>query len=452
MQYIGYGLSDRGRSRPVNEDVVVTDPSLGLWVVCDGMGGHAAGDLAARTAAQALCAYVAANRASLQGEGANQRDAAVALMRRATREASRAVFQLVASGQAPPGMGTTLTALLTRGRIGVMAHVGDSRLYLLRAGAVHQLSDDHTIAAELVRRGGMPQEMAQGLNVAKALSRAVGVQPTVEVDSLVFDVLPDDTFLLCSDGLTRYLTGMEELHRFLAALDPSQVPPQLVDLANQRGGRDNVSVVVVRAQVDSVTTAADHAHRTEVVLKLQTLRHVSLFQPLTLKELVQVMNRLTAQSYEPGERIIREGDPGDGLYVLLEGCVEVTRGGSELAVLGSGTHFGEMALLNERPRSATVTARDRTRLMKMSREAFNDLIRQHATLAVKLLWTFAQVLAARLDGASEHAFNLAPTQVMPDPVPPKVPVAPLGAATAPAAPDAGPPLPTSAGGKPRWAW
>jgi hypothetical protein len=311
-------------------------------------------------------------------------------------------------------MGTTLTALLTLDNLGVMAHVGDSRLYLMRSGSLHQLSDDHTIAAELIRRGNLPRDTAQNLSVGKALSRAVGVQPNVEVDSLVFDVLPEDVFLLCTDGLTRYLNGMEELQSLLAEpTDVERVPAQLIGLANERGGRDNTSVLAVRAQAGAAWSEADQAHRTEVILKLQTLRHVSLFQPLTLKELVNVMNRLSSKTQEAGAIIIREGDPGDGLYVILEGSVAVTRGGSEIALLGAGTHFGEMALLNDRPRSATVSARTRVRLMKMDRAGFHELLTHHAPLAIKLLWTFAQVLSVRLEDASEHIFSVAPTQRVP---------------------------------------
>jgi hypothetical protein len=300
-------------------------------------------------------------------------------------------------------MGTTLTALLVRGHTGVMGHVGDSRLYLLREGQLHQLSDDHTVGAELLRRGAFTREDHQQSGYGHALTRAVGIQPSVHVDTLVLDILPEDTLLLCSDGLTREIPDAAELTTFLGDEDAAGISTGLVDLARHRGGHDNITAVVVRSAPEPMLAADDRERLTEVRLRLDTLRYVWLFQHLTLKELVQVMDSFRPEACEAGEAVLREGEAGSALFVVLEGHLRVHRGQLELGKLETGSHFGEMSLLNGRPRSATVVAETPARLLKMERKAFVALMRQDARLAAKLLWTLSQVLSLRLDETSEHA-------------------------------------------------
>jgi hypothetical protein len=296
-------------------------------------------------------------------------------------------------------MGTTLSMLLLVKDKAVMGHVGDSRVYLLRAKTLHQLSDDHSYVGELVRRGLLSPEEAEQSPYANVITRAVGIQESVQADTLCFDLLPNDVFLLCSDGLTRHVHDEEELQEVLGNRRLVELPQLLVDLANARGGRDNITVLVMRIPRGE-DTQKEERRTTEVNLRVDTLREISLFRHLTMRELLAVMEILRIETFARGKRVMTEGEISDSLYVVLSGRLEVTRHGSHLAELGVGTHFGEMALLNQRPRAATVVAKEAARLLVMDRTNFNELVRRNPTLGVKFLWTFAQVLSLRLDEAT----------------------------------------------------
>lgn len=401
MRVQGVGLTDVGRKRSHNEDFLLIRSDLGLYLVADGMGGHAAGEVASSHAADVITQYVEGQRHVLErfDDSPEAREALLVLVRESIETASREVYRLATSQEGRAGMGTTVTMMLVVGDKGVMGHVGDSRLYLQRADKLHQLSEDHSYLAELIKRGHITKEKAEQSPYANVITRAVGIQANVQVDTLLFDILPKDTYLLCSDGLTRYVLEDGELAEQLASEDLEGLPQALVDVANERGGRDNVSVLVLRAEKQAGSSSDDH-RSTEVNLRVDTLRYISLFRHLTMKELLSVMEILRVENCGTGEVIIREGEASDSLYVVLSGELQVTRNGNQIADLAPGTHFGEMALLNQRPRTATVTSKKPSRLLVMDRAAFNELVRREPTLGVKFIWTFAQVLSLRLDEAT----------------------------------------------------
>lgn len=404
MQVLAVGLTDVGKKRDHNEDFVLLRPDLGLYLVADGMGGHAAGEVASRLAADVVTQFIEGQRHIIErfDDTAGAREALLGLVRQAVESASHEVFRLATSDDGRAGMGTTLTMMLVIGDKGVLGHVGDSRLYLSRGGSLHQLSDDHSYLHELIKRGHITKEKAEASPYANVITRAVGIQSSVQVDTLLFDMLVGDTYLLCSDGLSRYLTEDEELERLLQSeTDLTTLTPQkLIDVSNERGGKDNITALVLRA----VGAAPEQDSRsTEVNLKVETLKYIDLFRHLHMKEILAVLEVLRVEHCNIGEVIIREGEVSDSLYIVMDGHLDVTRSGTRIAELPSGTHFGEMALLNQRPRAATVTARDTSKLLVMDRAAFNDLVRREPTLGVKFLWTFAQVLSLRLDEAIELA-------------------------------------------------
>jgi serine/threonine protein phosphatase PrpC len=402
MIVAGIGNTDVGKKRGHNEDFIVVDPELGLYMVCDGMGGHAAGEVAAEAAASSVRRWIGQHRdriTSFDDTGA-ARDSLLRLVEEAIQLASREVYGIATSNGGKAGMGTTLTMVLTTKTIGVMGHVGDSRLYLRRGGRTYQLSEDHTYVNEMVRRGMTTIEAAKKGPYANVITRAVGIQASVRVDTLLFDVLPGDTLLLCSDGLHRYTESLDELGVMLEADHQASIPEHLVALANERGGVDNISAVVLRATPETTDEANDKSRTTEVNLKLDTLRHVVIFRHLDMSELCKVLSIVRAMDVAAGEVVIREGEGSDALYAILDGRMEIERGGSAIRSLLPGEHFGEMALFNSRPRSATVTALTPGRLLVMERSRFNELVKKEPQLGVKLLWCFAQVLSLRLDDIS----------------------------------------------------
>jgi serine/threonine protein phosphatase PrpC len=231
-------LSDVGRRRASNEDRYALAAELGLYLVADGMGGHTAGQLAAELAAQAavdaLQTLVDAS-ASLAEK-----------LRYAVAAANREIYSTARAKPELAGMGTTMVALLVGAERIALAHVGDSRAYLIRGRRISQLTHDHSLVAELVRRREITERAARGHPHRHVLTRALGVRRAVEPDLAELTPAANDTFVLCSDGLTGHVGDGEIADMVLSAPDLESACDRLVQTANERGGEDNITVVVVR--------------------------------------------------------------------------------------------------------------------------------------------------------------------------------------------------------------
>lgn len=406
MHIVATGKTDVGQKRDHNEDTILVNPELGLYMVCDGMGGHAAGEVASKYAVATVERVLREGKpvidAFLAKDDGGTRERMVQLVEHSVNTACSEIYGMATADSGKAGMGTTLVMMMVAGGKGLMAHVGDSRLYMVRAGQIHQLTEDHSYTTEMIKRGKMTREQARSSPYANVITRAVGIQKTVQVDTLLFDIIPGDTFLLCSDGLHGYTEDPNDLAEMMSNEDLEVVPKTLVDVANTRGGKDNISAVVLRAVADTEDMASEESRASEVNLKLETLKKIPLFRYLTYQELVKVLNITYLETYDAAATIIKEGDNGEELYIVLAGRVSVSRNGQEIVELHPGVHFGEMALVDQSPRSATVKAKDATRLLVVQRRSFYTLIRKEPVLAVKLLWSFVQVLSRRLRETNEQ--------------------------------------------------
>ena len=389
--------TDVGRKRKHNEDAHLADDALGLYIVADGMGGHAAGEVASAQAVKSIREALADGRPLLEAFARNPTPEASEvisqLMEKAIGIACAEVHALASSDAGRRGMGTTVVVLLVAGNKAVVGHVGDSRVYLHRKGRVHQLTEDHTLIQEQIKRGLVTKEQSAKSEHKNVITRAVGVQPDVEVDTLVTDILPGDLFVLCSDGLHGYLKE-EELPQ-LFAQDDEVLADALVELALQRGGGDNVTVVSVTVESDEATEGTDVEAKTEI------LRRIPLFQHMTYKELLAILGISRPRQFEKGQTILKEGEQGAELYVLFRGKVDVVKAGVQIAQLQAGGHFGEMGIVDQAPRSATVTAAEETSGISIDRDNLLKLMRRDSLLAVKLLWSFVQVLSERLRSTND---------------------------------------------------
>jgi hypothetical protein len=295
-------------------------------------------------------------------------------------------------------MGTTATLVVAAGTKAVIGHVGDSRVYLARGGQAHQLTEDHTLIQSQIKQGILTRDEASRSPFQHVITRAIGTQESVQVDTLVVDLLPGDRFLLCSDGLHGYLRE-GELPALLGGADTAdRVCQRLVDLANERGGRDNITALVLR--VGEAVQGEVGPEEVEATLdseaRLAAVRAMALFRHLTYKEQMSVLALGHTADFEAGDEIVVQGAEGEELFVVLRGRVSVEAGGIELAKVLEGGHFGEMGLVGNAPRSATVRALEATRCMVLRRSDLMTLMRREPVLAVKLLWAFMQTLSDRL--------------------------------------------------------
>ncbi len=219
-----------GNVRKTNQDTVILGPCL--FGVADGMGGHLAGDIASRMTADLLLERL---------RGLSPRPDT---LRECVSEVNQIVYARQKSDPSLSGMGTTLTVLWTGEKEMLLAHIGDSRAYLLRGGQLRQVTEDHSMVAEMVREGLLTEEEAAVHPYRHMITRAIGTDPEVNSDILTIDRQPGDKWLLCSDGLSGCVND-RELASHLSEYDLQEAADKLLDLALERGGRDNITLVIV---------------------------------------------------------------------------------------------------------------------------------------------------------------------------------------------------------------
>ncbi len=245
-----FGLTDVGRKRKHNEDAFALDLSDGLFIVADGMGGHAAGEVAARITVETIGEFIAATRQKEEATWPfkynhslhfNSNRLAIAI-----EKANERVMAAVAAQPWLKGMGTTVVAGLLNEKILSLAHVGDSRAYMFRGGKLQRLTDDHSWVHEQVAAGILTEDEAKSHPLKNVVTRALGGGPSVSPDLQELSFSARDRFLFCSDGLTTMLSDEEIEQTVSENEDPQQLCRALVDLANEKGGVDNITVVVAR--------------------------------------------------------------------------------------------------------------------------------------------------------------------------------------------------------------
>jgi protein phosphatase len=244
-------LTDLGRVRKNNEDAYHTDAELDLYVLSDGMGGQAHGEIASRMAVETIVAHCRESDSDTATTWFGERRADLCersnRLASAVRLANLRIYESACQHPEREGMGATIVAAWLDDRRLSLAHVGDSRAYLLRGGSLEQLTADHSLVAEHVRRGVMTPREAEASQLQNILVRALGTQDHVDVDVDEQILLEGDTLLLCSDGLTHMVTD-PEIASTLITFQPAQAAAKrLIDLANEYGGLDNVTVIVIRA-------------------------------------------------------------------------------------------------------------------------------------------------------------------------------------------------------------
>jgi PPM family protein phosphatase len=331
--------TDVGRKRTVNEDNFLIDKKLRLFLVADGMGGHAAGEIASSIAVHQIRDAIFGQRELIDryrvDGAAVQPYEILQILEQAVVSACAAVHERATKEPDKRGMGTTSTLLLIAGHgaqlRGFIAHVGDTRVYLARQQQTHLLTEDHSLINELVKRGKLARDDKSSDEYKKyknAVTRAVGVYASVAVDTFDFDILPGDQLMLCTDGMHAYLEAAK-LPELLAAGDIRAVPATLVDIANNGGGHDNITAIAVRVSDD---TQGKAAASDQASAKLDVLTRTQIFRYFTYKELVHVSNIAVIEDVAANHVIFEESSVGDAMYIVIAGTVRLTRGVTTVAI------------------------------------------------------------------------------------------------------------------------
>jgi serine/threonine protein phosphatase PrpC len=361
--------------RADNQDAFGLDEENGLFVIADGIGGKVEGAKASQMFVDRLqedatrFARLLASSDPIANDDHRQRIFDF-LVRRVDR-ANREIFE-----QGGGRMGTTCEVLLLGEEVAFVAHVGDSRVYLLRDGEIFQLTSDHTFAEEMKRRRERLEQAGEESDedfgrYEHVLTRSIGGQPAVEIDTLFVDLQPGDEFILCSDGVSD-VVGPGEMLRASEGHAPETLAGQLVDAALEGGSSDNVTAVVVQVPVDD-RRSFDVNAPVDTIRKVSFLEEIELFEGLNRPDLLKLLRIVYRRSYEPGEYVIREGEETDELYMILEGAVDLMVDDREITRLEPGEHFGELALFGPTERTADARAGEASTLLVLPGAQLEEL-------------------------------------------------------------------------------
>lgn len=398
-----WAATDPGQLRDHNEDNYLVDKRLKLFIVCDGMGGHAAGEVASALTVKTTREVVAASPGVIEDlehdpENPRHRQAVLSLLEHAVKEACALVFSAAEGDAERSGMGTTCSMMLMCGGHGFIAHVGDSRIYRLRGGEPRQLTQDHSLLNEMIRQGRAQE--GDSIPNQHAVTRAVGVRATVEVDTMDFELRPDDRFIMCSDGLCGYFEEDEEIVGLMTKGDAKGVADGCIDFANDAGGKDNITVIALEvgdgAEVEAV----------EVRDVLDILGGTEIFANLSYRELVELASLGRTIQLQPDTTVVEKGETVGDLIMIQSGSLAVENDGRNVALVESGSSIGELALVGEYPAAASYIAVEPTELFVIPREKLLAAFRRKERLGSRVLWNFLKAYAGRLRHVPiELAFN-----------------------------------------------
>ncbi len=290
-------------------------------------------------------------------------------------------------------MTTTLVAAVIGGGAAFVVHVGDSRAYLVREGQLRQLTEDHSMVNELIRTGAMSREDASTSRYRNVITRAVGLYPNVRTDTLHVELLDGDRIVLCSDGLSDMVPPTNILELLLQS-NLTRSVDALIQEALNRGGRDNVTVVAIEPEAVLQAEA--------VAARAKAMESLFLFEELPFHARLRVGRIVSELFVTPGQVIVRQGEQGNTLYVVVQGEVSVVVDGDDVATLHEGEHFGELALVDTEPRSADIIAKGFGHLLCVDRDALREYCMMEPALGNLLLWKLVHALGQRLRNMNQQ--------------------------------------------------
>lgn len=450
---VGAAETSVGKVRDHNEDAHFIDPEAGIFIVCDGMGGHAAGEVASALAVSTLrerwssdAMLEAATRWLEQGTHETRKQLMQSIQR-GVIDAHEAIVAEAARDRGKTGMGTTLVGALVVGGDIVFAHCGDSRAYLVRDGIAMQLTEDHTLLARLLAAGIDVDVDGDGQRFKSMLTNALGIGHECKVSTFVVPVADGDRFLLCSDGITEYVQEHEVGEVLSTSPSPARAAQRLIDLALERGGGDNATALVVR-----VLEAGETARPSELLRREEQAIHACpLWARVTPQQRLRALRIALPRDYAQGEKLPAQTLGDRVAWIVVEG--ELLQDGY---LRGPGSLLYPEALLAERPlpdKDGLAVTQSEVRALAIRADDFRELCDDDPELGEALLAALASEIAIRrpqrrtgrivIRGDADAGENTDPGVAMTPPA--GLPVVPADSSTEPdpAAPEAPPARPSA---------
>lgn len=391
---VQYGNLSRTGIRDTNQDAMGVFADEGVFAIADGMGGLEHGERISAAAIELVRrrSGALAERARTLSAGASAQ-ARTALFDEIedlfTRGAAELYNMAETSGLR---MGTTLSALVLAGDRLIIGHVGDTRVYRVRKDQLKVLTDDHSVAASQVRRGTLTPEEYNKSPQRSVLYQSLGTTAEIEPDVIEASLTAGDILVLCTDGVWAHLEP-EQITQLALQEDPRAAARALVDTALARGSDDNASAIVVRV------LAANTGLGTSLP---RALGVCPLFRDFKEQDLRLLAPYLHQRDLAEGDVVFREGDPGEEMFILESGSVELSRQGFPLAQIGAGVHFGELALAGNATHTVSAKAVMETRLLVLNRRYLDALSARRPELATRVLRTLLSDVANRLVAFNER--------------------------------------------------
>lgn len=388
MRIEGKGLSDQGLKRSRNEDFIHVDNDRSLYIVCDGVGGTGNGNIASKMAAESCAAYIEQGEASFNefyktGKIQHLED----LVRNAMQNACGDVYYEAHKRPSLKGMASTMTTVLVVNDRAILGHVGDSRLYLIRNNQVYVVTEDHTLGKDLRERHEMSEEEIKLNKFDHILNRSIGYFKSVEIDTLVFDILPGDELILCSDGLHNYLRTPVQLVPMLEHEEANTSLKEMVQFALNGGGADNISVILIQTKLEESVYMGFDSGRTELLNDFSILHKIPLFKDLSFIRINRLLNVCETNEYSKGETILEKGDQIKGVYIVYSGHLESS---DKSISFKKGQFTGTRSLMFETVASHTLTAVEPSTLLYITSDNYKRLCHKHPKFGVKLLENFIE--------------------------------------------------------------
>ena len=388
-----WATTDVGRVRKHNEDNFLVDKRLRLFVVCDGMGGHAAGEVASAMSVQVVRDVVLAarpliDRVKSHDQDLTARNKLLELLVQAIQTASAKVFETAKEDDSKRGMGTTCSLLLLTDSRAFIAHVGDSRVYVLRQGNLRQVTEDHSLYNEMLRLGKIKPGEYEKLPNRNAVTRAVGIHDTVEVDVHELAVKAGDRFLLCSDGLSGYFKDEAHARTILLGKNLKAVTKRCIEHALEGGGKDNITAILIDLLVPDTATAPREGqgsqHARQLLARSPFFAH---FAPRELEAIVQASSICTL----PAQATYLQRPDQVSLLLVLQGTLEAEH---EAGVrYKTGEVLGILGFIDGRSEAHgcwRAACEEPAELLEIPRRHLMNLMKQDAKLAMKWMWNFLQ--------------------------------------------------------------
>lgn len=391
-----HARTDVGLRRKHNEDSLLAAEEFGVFVVADGVGGRKAGELASAITVNTFQSYASKIKQAIEAFAVDNnretRNAVLQAIDVTANAASKRVYE-AANATGRQGMTTTLVTVAVGGGTAFIGHVGDSRAYLVRGGQLRQLTEDHSMVNELIRTGALAPAEAEKSQYRNVITRAVGLYPNARVDTLAVELLDGDRLLLCTDGL-HDLVAPGIMLKLLQMPNLTQSVDALIQHALEKGGKDNITAIVIEPEATLEAEA--------VGARARAMESLFLFDNLPFQARLRVGRIVSEMFVSPNQKIVTRGDVGDTMYVVVQGQMSVQVEGREISTISEGAHFGELALVDNQPRSADIIAKGFGHLLCVERDALREFCMMEPALGNLVLWKLVATLGERLSTTNQQ--------------------------------------------------